>query len=79
MSGTVVTIDEWNGKRIFKIRSRVDDGTGAVYHTAVVSFGIRKAEAILNHLKELQQFVEDHNSGVKPQVNCEMDLTSKEN
>lgn len=46
---TKATFEEFKGHPVFVVRDEKD--------RVVVSFGIKKAQAILNHIKEVETFV----------------------
>lgn len=49
---------EYKGSPVFKIFEVREDG--AIRDVPTISFGVRKAELIIKHLKELEQFVKEN-------------------
>ena len=56
---TKVIKDEYKGNPMFKI-IKVDEDGEQVGEYPVVSFGLKKAKAILDHKEELEQFIEEN-------------------
>lgn len=53
---TKVFASEFKGKPVLEIAIVDDEGT-PIYDYPVVSFGVKKAEAILYHIDEIEDFV----------------------
>lgn len=58
MSKTIVKPHKYAKHELFAVFTVTE--SGAESEKPVVSFGMKKAEAIVNHLEELKKFVEDN-------------------
>ena len=58
MSSTKAVEDEYNGNKFLAIKN-VDDN-GKVSEKNIIGFGIKKAEAILDHIEEVKAWVAKH-------------------
>lgn len=59
---TKVIAQEFKGNKMFAV-FEVDDAGQPVSEYPVVSFGLKKAKAILEHLSDLQKFVAENDKG----------------
>lgn len=60
MPQTKVTKDTYKGKNILVI-NRVDDSGETLDKYPVISFGLRKAKAIIENVDEIKKFIEEEN------------------
>jgi len=57
MSATKAGSDEYKGHKLFAVY-KVDEN-GDIDDRSIVSFGLKKAQALLNHLDEFEQWCSD--------------------
>lgn len=51
---------EYKGNTLFKVIEVEEDGETPKSDYPVISFGLKKARALVNHIDELKAFVEKH-------------------
>lgn len=55
-----VTVEEYKGNKILKIFKIDDEGNEIEKYGTIVSFGLTKAKYILEHIEDIQKFVETY-------------------
>jgi len=55
---TVAKVTKWNKSHIFKIFKEGEENDEDA--RSIVGFGLKKAKAILKHIDEIKEFVEEH-------------------
>ncbi len=58
MSGTKAGSDEYKGNKLFAIYK--EDENGDLEEKPIISFGLKKAQALLNHLEDFESWCEEN-------------------
>ncbi len=56
------TVEEFKGNKIFKIYKVDEEGNEVEKYGTIVSFGISKAKYILEHIEDIQKFVDTYSN-----------------
>ncbi len=55
-----VTVEEFKGNKIFKIFKVDEEGNELEKYGTVISFGLTKAKYILEHIEDIQKYVDTY-------------------